>query len=318
MTLFGQIVSLIQAVAWPLVAIAAAIVFRKPLTIFVQDLGRRATKLSLFQFAVELSTVREAPTWTLGMADLRQLSAAAQINDSAAGTLLTEISDPAAADYAVIDLGEGHEWLTSRLYFFAVLLSRMRALRSFVFVSSRGQVRQRFVGVAEPESVRWSLAKNYPWLEMAFAQAYAGIANAPATIAPANVPFIISPHGALEPYKAGPIIHLFLGAIQTNTPTTDSSEWVHFSQNGQDMAERATWLDERRMESDLGSSLMRDSWLVDSPDLAKLQRTKAILRRPGPFIALLSEDRQFKALIDRQAVVERVASAFGDEGADLA
>jgi hypothetical protein len=115
-------------------------------------------------------------------------------------TLLEQIQAPGPSDYAVIDLGTGRSWLTTRLFLFAVLLRRMRALRTFVFVETREGVAQRFIGVATPELARWRLAREYPWLERALAHAYAEVGDYD----------IRSDSGALELPAAGRLVDGFM------------------------------------------------------------------------------------------------------------
>jgi hypothetical protein len=43
---------------------------------------------------------------------------------------------------------------------------------------------------------------------------------------------------------------------------------------------------------------------------------EAILRREGPLVALVEEERRFKRLVDRQALLERVAVNQGIPSAD--
>jgi hypothetical protein len=52
-------VDLVGAVAWPAVILAAVIVLRNPLSNMLQELSKRATKVSASQFAVELPRFRK-------------------------------------------------------------------------------------------------------------------------------------------------------------------------------------------------------------------------------------------------------------------
>jgi hypothetical protein len=169
-------VQLVGALAWPAAILAAVVLLRKPLASLLEDLGKRATKLSIFQFAVELATVPElAPSWNVPGGDVRQLTRA-DVFDSATMSLFQELSGAGASDYIVVDLGGGNQWLSSRLYIFVLLLQRMRRLTSVVFTAAKGDETGVFIGIADPARVRWALAMEYPWLESAFARAYAQIA----------------------------------------------------------------------------------------------------------------------------------------------
>jgi hypothetical protein len=213
--------------------------------------------------------------------------------------LLQQIRDDRASDYAVFDLDSGHSWLTSRLFIFAVLLQRMRNLRCLVFVETMGNTRRKFLGMASPEEVRWVLAQRYPWLEQAFAQAY----GQPGYLQ------ILSNSGAVDAGIAAQIFQFYLTTLQQNVaPTTDVDEWVPL-QSQSSTWEHAKWIDPRRLES-LLRPVLNDSWILDDPDANSSTRTKGVLRRHGPFVATLDQDRKFRGLIDRQALLEMLASRF--------
>ena len=301
----GDLVELSWGICWPLVVVVALVVFHKPLSRFLEQLGRRATKLSVFQFAVELSTVPEfSPAWSGPfLQDVRQPSPADEFSSSAMA-LFEQIRDDTAFDYAVVDLGTGHQWLTSRLFIFAIVLKRMRGLQCFVFLETRGDVRKRFLGLASPDRVRWALSRRYPWLEAAFANAYSQIPDHQTR----------SVHGALEPWGATELARLFLQQIQQDRqPDSDENEWVTLTD--QETWEHAKWLDAARLESILGNDL-QVSWVKDSPDVSPAERAKAVLRRDDPFVALVDEEKKYRSLIDRQALVEKVVKRLVEPSDD--
>jgi hypothetical protein len=201
-----QTVQLIGALAWPLVVLIAVVLLRKPLAELLAGIPGRATKVSLAWFSLELAQVPEVkPLWTVdygsGSADVRE-AAGANIFDSYADTLLQSIEGPGSLDFAVVDLGRGDKWLSSRLFLFAVLLRRMRGLRRLVFVQTNDLSDRVFVGSADPEGVRWALAQRYPWLEVAFAAAYQGAFSMDPRF-PVE-PVIMSEQGALSRRQAAP------------------------------------------------------------------------------------------------------------------
>lgn len=173
-----EIVELVKALAWPTVVIGALIGFHKPLRQLFSQLGHRATKLSVFELSVELSTVPEfTPTWSGPyLSDVRQLSPAEEFSSGAAA-LFEQFQREGGSDYAVIDLSTGQQWLTSRLFIFAIMLERMRGLRCFVFVEDKGNVRRRLIGTASPQHIRWGLARRHSYLETAFAKACSEMGN---------------------------------------------------------------------------------------------------------------------------------------------
>ena len=89
--------------------------------------------------------------------------------------MLEQAQSTLPADFAVINLGSGQEWITSRLFIAAVMLERMRGVKVFVFLESTPGTTRRFVAVAPLSLVRWSLAQRFPWLEAAWVRAYLSV-----------------------------------------------------------------------------------------------------------------------------------------------
>jgi hypothetical protein len=157
----------VQALAWPVVALIAFIYFRGPLGKLMAELPRRASKITVFDFSIELAKVPQMSTnWSAGGADVRRLTQASMF-DSNTSDLIQQISSTGVADYAVIDLGDNKQWLTSRLFLIADLLDRMRSLDCLVFVQTLNTPRPVFIGMAHPRAVRWCLARAYPMFETA-------------------------------------------------------------------------------------------------------------------------------------------------------
>jgi hypothetical protein len=297
----ADFIDLVRAVAWPVVVVTAVLLLRKSLRSFLEGMGQRATKLSIFQFAVELSEVPEfTPAWSGPyLSDVRQPTPAAEFQ-SGAMALFEQIRDETASDYAVIDLGEGKKWLTSRLFIFAVMLQRMRGLRCLVFLETSGGVRRRFVGMAPPDVVRWSLAMRYPWLESALAKAYSN---------ELTYNEIRTVHGGVDPHVANQVVMRFLEDIQqAEAPATqDNTKWVTLKDSqGNQTWEHARWLDGARLQRTLGHAI-ENAWVPDSPNAPADERAKMVLRREGPYVAVVEDGKVFRALIDRHTLVEQVA-----------
>lgn len=297
----NNIIQLISDLVWPTVVVIAFVKFHKPLSLFLEELGRRATRISVFQFSVELPAASEfRPDWKVGPfdSDLRHSTSADQLMSGVA-TLFEQFRDDKALDYAVIDLGIGKEWLTSRVFIFALMLERMRSLRCIVFLETSGNVRRRFLGIASPNKVRWAIAQRYSWLECAFAQAYSQINNYR----------IMSVQGALDPQAAKDLVRHFLEQIQGPEPGPgmDASEWIALRDptGTQPRWEHAKWFDGASLEREL-YSILDDSCIPISPDVPTDEQVQAILRRKGPFVALVEEGGRFKSLVDRQALLDQV------------
>ncbi len=100
----------------------------------------------------------------------------------------------------------------------------------------------------------------------------------------------------------------YLQKIQQNSaPTTDESDWVKLGT--QETWEHAKWIDSPRLERVL-HAFLDDSWILDAPDAISSEPTKAVLRRRGSFVASLDQDKKFKSLVDRQALLELLAQRF--------
>jgi hypothetical protein len=162
-------IELAKALAWPIVALLIAGIFRRPISVFVNAVGSRITKFSIFKVEVELLPAKPAIS-TPFLDDIRTATSSAEISDSSR-MMLEQVQSGTPADFATISLGAGEEWLTSRLYVAAVLMERMRGMQVFVFVERTHSSDRRLVAVASLRQVRWALARRYPWLEAAWARA---------------------------------------------------------------------------------------------------------------------------------------------------
>jgi len=133
-----------------------------------------------------------------------------------------------AVDYAMIDLGTGQNWLTSRLFAVAIMRG-MQALKTFVVVDSLGKIQDRFLGLVPPDTLRWAIAREYPWLERAYAAAYSStISNQ----------LIRSESGALDEVAAATLLQQFISSIQARQ-TGGAGEWVEL---GTQKWEHASWV----------------------------------------------------------------------------
>ena len=162
-SLVQALFSLIQAIAWPIVALIVAFLFRQHLPKFVQSLIGRISSLSTGPVASEFVAAKPNPEV---LDALEYISKASSPYDTSEhiSHLLGIVEKSPSADYLVIDLRDGKAWLTSRLYLFAVVLPPTLGVRCFVFVSAHGQLPRYFLGLASVESVARALERRYPWL----------------------------------------------------------------------------------------------------------------------------------------------------------
>lgn len=306
--------------AWPVILGIALLSFYKPLAKFLSDMGQRATKISIAQFSVELPASQgPPPIWTGS-----QLTEALQSSVTASGAkdLTNQFSTPYYFDHLIVDIEDGDKWLTSRLFLFTTMLQRMNNLRCVVFLYTKDHKPRTFLGVAHAEEVRWVLAQKYPWLEAAYTTAYAK--NSPSVKNETGTPvkvghYIWSDSGDLGASKASKIAKTFLEAIQfrknqdpgTLLPPELQSfpeQWERLEPKPPEFPywERGRWLTEERIRNDLQSILLIDAYVINSPELSSTKRQKAIINRPGRFVALVKEEKIFERLINRQALLEDI------------
>jgi len=323
---WGRLVDFARVAVWPAVTSLALLVLRKPLGRLLEGIGQRATKISAFKIDLELAAIQHTRAVVLDSSALKTVNTMT-VNDSYVKTLFEEIIKAGPdSDYAVVDLGSGGEWLTSRLFIFAEMLDRMRGVRRFVFLETAG-VPRRFLGVAELDRVRWALARKQPWLEAALAKAYAGIfpisiVGQPGAVLDVNLTtkaYIHSLNGRLDENAARSVIQSFIQFIQTNnqpgpgTPPSsitrpygapEAPQW--FSINNAAPWECARWIDASMIEDCLRDELTKSCFL-DSPYMRPGERIEAILKCEGPFVAVVSDGKRFTGLVDRQALLEATA-----------
>src|SRR2546425_431006 len=101
-----DLASLLRAVTWPLITIAALVVFRRPLINLVGVLGQRVQKISFGGLSLDVSEVSELKPHSLD-AEIRQLDAGLvpQSGTSSISILLSQLQYHGQHDYIVIDLG---------------------------------------------------------------------------------------------------------------------------------------------------------------------------------------------------------------------
>lgn len=319
MNITFDIAATLSAFLWPLIVLIVLLAYRSTIPVLVEGLTSRIKKLEFAGVSVELAVATPfVPEWSGSPAalDLRHKATAIQVNDSTARTFLTQLTDEGTGDYAEINLGTGGEWLTSRLFIMAILFAQMKGIDSFVFVETSGAVRRRFLGWAEPARIRWALAKRYPWLEQAYADAYT-------TVISQRNAVIISRNGRLgfpyAPDDAGiQLLQEFLQRVQQQTvyppsPLGDPDEWIVVDA-ATTTQEHAHWVSAELLKRILGEDCHTAT--VFSGELRSKGtrgQLKALLPVPGPFVAVVDNDRRFEYLVRQTVLVEQVAERIASE-----
>jgi hypothetical protein len=316
-----DVAAALSAIIWPIVVIIILLGYRNKIPMWVEGVANRVTKLGFGGFSLELAVAEQfAPEWsgTAGALDLRHTAMAFQVNDSTARTFMTQLSEESTADYAVVNLGTGEEWLTTRLYIMSIIFAQMKGVEAFVFLETMGSTRKRYVGWAKPENVRWALAKHYSWLEQAFADAYSAI------LSQQHLPqaFVVSNVGRLgygnSPHDAGAGIELlkeYLQRVQSSSPqplppVDGSGEWILLDP-ATNTYEHSAWINSEKLEELLGNDLNTAN--IHSVDLRaknSADKLKTLLAIPDRFVAAVTNDQRFEYLVDRQVVLEQVAKTI--------
>jgi hypothetical protein len=340
-----DIAALAGALALPLVVLWLFLAYRNSLSKFLDQLPGRLQSVSVAGFSLELATATPDPLSSLEgvRVDLRHAGTSVDVNDSTLRTFYEQVGAEARMDYAVVDLGAGAEWLSSRLYILAVILSRWRGLRAFVFVHTREGTRRRFLGVCDTDRVRWRLAARWPLLESALAAAELRMWGHPFVDPdigqgpPPQHPLIPAPTGrghvappipgfvdpALGnkqivddegrvlsfggPEPAADLLRSFLDAVQRPPMATPHPQWQPLP-SAPTLVEYAIWLTGELLEDVLDDSLdVRFLRLPDVQGWTEAIRLRAVVEHSGDWVALVDDEHAFDRLVDRRSVLEQVA-----------
>jgi hypothetical protein len=327
---FIETAAILNALAWPIAITLVALILREKLPAIGRILLSRVTEVGFAGFSLKLAEVKSFdPKWSNSATsfDLRNKGIAAKVWDSNVSNFISQLQEFDSADYAIITLGDGKEWLTSRLYIMAIILERMKSLKALVFLG----VRKRFIGWAEPEQVRWALAKQYPHLESAYAKAYAEITRSSSDIsAPGSIPpdvsgnaVVVTTTGRLG-YKSNPndpkpstyLIRSFLEHVQAPPlPLPKESgelntDWILVNSNP-DTYEHAIWLTTDKLEDLLDEDLC--TRLFDKETLeakAPEEQIRWVLSTPYRWIALTTDEKRFEGLSDRNLLLKQISKQF--------
>jgi hypothetical protein len=298
----------ISAFAWPLITLAILWLYRNPLGEFLKTIGARATEIGIGSWAtIKLPEVKEVSS---GPVNVIQELKSDQWQESSTQWFDEFANTSSSSEYALLDLGDGKEWISSRLYIFAVLLQRMKSLKCIVFIRSISALQHRFIGCASPENVRWALAVDQPWLEAAFAHAYAqqfSAAPSIATIKRGSSPTKID--GSIEPMMAANIVRSFIYNLKNpakEVGAESSPDWVTLKSG----PEHATWMTESELLRIVGVHLSRDAVEARTDDSAEQRKAevKRVVAKNAPYVALL-KDGSYKALVNRIALLTEIGQS---------
>jgi hypothetical protein len=317
-----DIAALVSAAFWPLTVAAILIAYRKEVPKFAEGLFSRLNKVSVAGMSLELAQAKPFfPDWSSSPAlDLRHQALGTQITDSSRAEFVKQLNISGTGDFAEINLGRGTEWLSSRLFIMSIIFSRMKGLKCFVFVETTESARRRYVGWVEPGKLRWALAKQYPWLEQAYADAYSGMQTMRNAVIVSHQGRLGYKHAPDDPFASVDLLKEFLDRVQSpalpqqpSVSALPASE-TEFVPIDQHTREHATWITAEDMENLLGADLTRAA--IRTSDLKAMSsagQLKAVLDARSSFVAIVEEDCRFAHLIRRDIVVEQMTMLIPSE-----
>lgn len=189
-------------------------------------------------------------------------------------------------DYVIIDLGDGKNWLTSRLYLVSILFKEIKRMKCVVFVKSDKKGTQiKFLGYAIPDDIRLALNLSYKEYEPAYIKSVAKVTNG---------------QYKLDLFDTNSWANLIITFVQNIT-----SEPVILKNNTIESLgdEAASWLTKGNISDYLAEKLVtnkiKDHW-------SKNKKIKNALRKKGDFVAMVSRNNSFVGLIDRKRLVEEI------------
>jgi hypothetical protein len=312
MNLNLDVAAVLGVIVWPLILLWILSLYRQRLPALCDGIVNRVQKVEVAGVAVELAVAKPVvPDWSAapGGPDLRQGAMAMQVNDTSAATFRSELMDDRDADYALLNLGSGRSWLTSRLFIMAILFGQMKGIRCFAFVEGHGRMRKQYVGWADPDRIRWRLAQRYPWLERAYAAAYSQIMAPEGVVVMSHDGRLGSTFDHLNPGPRIQLLNAFLAGIQTPPPAPpgDAEEWVQIRAD-QPTVERATWINVDDLQEILDEDLHTET--VSSRDVkgkGSDNGLQAIMAIPTQYVAVVGDKDRFDYLVDRARLLEQLA-----------
>ena len=293
------------ALIWPLAALIVVVVLRQSIAEALKGLGARAKSLSIGFLAFDFGEATLKGLTPGSLDDIRDTASHVPVGDSGAALTAT-LSDPAPAECTVVNLGDGTEWITSRLYAVATLVARMRGLRVIVFTAS-GPGGAQFVGSAEPEHLRWALAATYPWLELALVRAWNNQAGAllPATVERTDMP--LSNDGQPDPWRAVQTFEAYKRELQAPVAPPGASGWLDLSGK----CERAEWVTPALLTHVLGDRLNQGTVQHDF-DTAGEEMARRVLRFPLDYVPIVDRSGRFLRIVTRREYAGRTLMRVAD------
>jgi hypothetical protein len=317
-TVDGDVAGIIQVVAWPLILLILAVILRNQIRGIFTYAASHLKSVSIAGVSIEL-TERTAPplVQTAGAAvDIRHAGTENNVNDSTLRSFYAQIEAAGALELAIVDLGQGHEWLTSRLYILSVILTRMRGLKAIVFVDNANNSHGRFIGICPSGVLRWRLANEFPKYEEALASGEMRAAGAAAQ--PIMQTFIDNDDGRFaDRNMAADLLRGFLTWVQSPSippgQTAELWQFLEVQPPNPQVFEYAKWIDAPLIEKLLEGALDNVAVPLTHFQFANRDaRSRIVFDHKGTWVPLVRADGRFHGWIDRGVVVEALAGRILD------
>lgn len=310
----GLAESIVPAIAWPVAVLLIVLMMRQPLAGALGGILSRVKGFSLAGFAIEMEAVAAKSSNMEAIDELRDVASDAAFADSSS-QLKASLATQEPADYAVVNLGAGEEWLTSRLYLLASFAARMRSIRLVVFVGTRDG-RVQYLGAAASDKLEWALAARYPWLEIACCVAFQkmSIGSPVQTMERGDPPF--GANGRLDQFGFSQLVQWFRQELQVrnqNPPVRPATnrQPTGWTQIGASVWERGSWLTEELLSDILGSDFLRPA-ITRTLATSNEEVVKAVLRADADLVPVVDEQRALREVIKRRTFLNRLARGIAE------
>ena len=303
MSTADTVVAVVGALAWPLTVLVAAAILRGPIISLLGGL-RSVRSMKIAGFEMEFA---EAVTRSTTLSVVPEFRRGPYVNESSAHEFLKELSSAARLDEAIVELGTGREWITSRLFLLATLLHRMRGLRTVIFIGAKSGRLGQYLGQCDVERLRWRLSARYGWLERAMLEAELEAWNGsnPITIT-SDTGRIESAAASSSNPPAAQILTAYIQRIQqpAGTATTQGTDWVELEYG---VREHAEWVSAELLD-DLLDGVLDRAMVLTQEFITRTDEDKAamIVAQRSPLIAVGTGTGAYESMLDREKLLEQI------------
>lgn len=285
---YYHLLKLIEGLAWPIVVFIGIIILRKQLP----NLFNRFQKISAFGFEINLADT-SASELRIKEVDIQGIRDPISVNglQSNVAALINKINSSKNADFAIIDLGEGENWLLSRLYILVILLFKAKGIKYFVFLTSENESESKYLGWISSKSIIKTISNYDSDMPINFN----GVSQ------DENINFQIQ-EGIINIENIDNLIISFIGSLQTQTKSSKKGILL----KGSGYYEDTEWVS-RELFSTLFSESINENFIMEDPYKDNKDHLNAILRQKGKYIAVINAKGVFKRLIDRDVILKKIA-----------